>query len=325
MLGVFVLFQIFFLFALNVLDIADQARKNLRTQRDLWKNRPEDQPRKGDKDNGEAWERVINLPVVGPSIEEWVDKEKESVLNQKIDRWSRIASWWARRSGQEQGWSLFAPDTVDWTSVVRVQVRWDDDVEEVNRETKNLSVVALAGGTAANLLDQTPRDVPPPRFIPGFNEPRNIEGYFRWGGFRWRRYESKYEMAYLKHDEPEETYRARWEKRTREKVFGEEDRGEQYEIAAYLKWKFDRFRKDHPELPPPRQVILLAAAYAIPAPDKAPTPWRWRFEAQEPVVRWRPGRFEPKPENLELYQHTERRFVNKNAKPWLNPMPRSSD
>jgi hypothetical protein len=318
----FVIAQVLFLFLYNILDIAgsEEGRDYLVNQRKLWNTY-----QKGDpippgpdgksQDHGKLWGLIVRTPLVGEVFEEWVEKADGSRLEKLRER----SEWWARKSGQEQGWSLFAPNTWRFTCLVRVEARWDDDIVEVTPHTENVSVVALTGGPGAKLLNAPADNIPTSRFILGLNEPRDINRYVRIGGFRWRRYESKFETTFEK-DESE----GDWERSASRRVYGTEKRGsEKEEIIRYLRWKFDRFREENPDLRRPKQMVLWSATWSIPDPP-GPTPWAWQEEAMQPIVRWRTY-LDPRSDNLELYLHTEHRFQNKIVQPWLNRMPGSSD
>ena len=90
-------------------------------------------------------------------------------------------------------------------------------------------------------------------------EPANLERYVRLGGMRMRRYETILV--------PEETIPE-----------------SMYSVQA-------RKTGEHPETPPPSQVILLLRRYRIPAPP-GPSPWDWEFEGQFPLARWVPSKDE---------------------------------
>ena len=103
LLGVLVLWQMIFLPVYNLLDDAEAARRDLQEQR---------------RQNGCWWRVICHVPGLEPLVDEWLtrganygDKGK---LGNLIERPRRVVRWWAQATGQEQGWKLFAPDTVDF-------------------------------------------------------------------------------------------------------------------------------------------------------------------------------------------------------------------
>jgi hypothetical protein len=302
LLGLFVLAQAGFLFVYNVADYSGRARLQLENHRAAWRKREKGEqpgPREG---NPTIWTAVTNLPFrAGPLFEEWVEKGQHSRLARFKKQLDGPLDRWARLSGQEQGWSLFAPDTVDWTCLVYVELKWTEDAGPCE------SVILLSD-----------------------NHPRDIGSYFRFGHFRLRRFESKLETPLRKNspDEKEEDYLFRWQERVKEKVLGDTDRPVNKEIAIYLNWKLRKFLEKNPDMPAPAEVILHSRTWTIPPPP-GPRPWQWQEESDQPVCRWRPPLHWPNSEGLELYLHSKGEFENKNPTRWpLIPhpaKPRSSD
>src|SRR6266511_2933688 len=101
----------------------------------------------------------------------------------------------------------------------------------------------------------------------------------------------------------------------------------------------------HPDLEPPRQVILRSRCWNIPKPasgwaarslkelavdsttepkTSSPDPWEWEFERDVEWVRWRPWRTKPNDPKtaFELYQHVHKQFESKTpTRPWPNRPP----
>jgi hypothetical protein len=302
-LGLFVIGHALFLIAYNLVDMSSTALDNLKKQRRIWERNQIPGAELEREENPAIWPRVTGLPIAGRYIEEWVERDKKSGLS-KAKAWIEPRlDFFARLTGQEQGWSLFAPSVVDWTCLISLELRWDDEDEPG---------VAVPEGVPRSLL------------IPSDNHPRDINCYLRFGHFRLRRFEAKMETALRKFGDDEDTYRARWERRAREKVRGDENSsGVDDEIMIYFRWKLRKFQEDHPELPEPKQIILRSHTWTIPPPP-GPSPWEWIEESDEPICRWRPGRHIPRGENLELYLHSENRFEHKTPTRWP-PIPRPAN
>jgi hypothetical protein len=157
---------------------------------------------------------------------------------------------WADLTGQAQAWSLFAPDVTDYVPFVALELRWD------------------AGE--------------PPRRLPSLNAPADPRHFFRVGNFRLRRYESTADVSPTA-GQPFDPSGADWRMTLAWAVWNR-----QGYILTYLAWRLEAFRRAHPELPPPSQVILSVHLYRIPAPP-GPDPWDWDDLGLHPVARWRPG------------------------------------
>src|SRR5262249_20264252 len=76
---------------------------------------------------------------------------------------------------------------------------------------------------------------------------------------------------------------------------------------AYLRWYVQQFQKEHPELSPPKQAVLLIRIYRTPEPGQ---PKVWSGPVEQPLARWlldaspRPGVLP-----IEVFDPVERRFV----------------
>src|SRR5262249_48226418 len=147
----------------------------------------------------------------------------------------------------------------------------------------------------------------------------NIHRFVRFGNCRTRRAESPLETYFTRDDKPREECLAEWDETASDKV---RKRGNY--LMVFLRYKLRKFREEHPDWPPPRQVILCSRTWRIPGPNVRP--WDWVEESDEPVARWRPLRHPGGTEaDLEVYIHTEGRFENKAPLRWAPKMPESSD
>jgi hypothetical protein len=102
-LGIFVLWQLFFLFTYNFVTLGNDLRK----EEDYKKKLPRD------------WKGVIEK-----TFPDWFDKKGHfhdvcAAINGLNKRWSALG-------GQPQGWSLFAPEISKQITFVAVELRWDE-------------------------------------------------------------------------------------------------------------------------------------------------------------------------------------------------------
>jgi hypothetical protein len=233
--------QALFIVAVNVVDMQEAAQDYLRKAR---------------KTNGWLWWLVTN-PGTRDAVEEWLDPpgtktEEETQIGRFYEQLGKVTEWWGRRAGQEQGWSLFAPDVVDWTSFPLVELRWDTDE---------------APGKAV---------YPPVRLL-SENEPRDRRRFVRIGKFRLRKYESNFEMDLRPDDRDTD----------RDDQIDRKVHKNYATIRAYLRFRLRQYQRDHPDVPAPTQVILRVHTWTIPKPP-AKKPWDWQDEVETPVARWRP-------------------------------------
>jgi len=316
-LGLFILWQAIFLFGYNLLDPADTFRRWLAERRPKYEEAQRNgQPLERDL---VKYEQAIHLPLVGEYLEEWArERPEESRLGRVLRVPSDVVTWWVRRTGQEQGWGLFAPNTWTLTCFVSVELRWNDDLAPLTQTSSNLAPLALTGTAALRIRDRF-NGLPAPIRLPSLNQPKDIHRFVRFGHFRTRRTESPLETYFTRQDKPREECLAEWDEKASDKV---RDKGRY--MIVFLRYKLRTFREEHPDWPEVRQVILRSRTWRIPGPQARP--WDWIEEADEPVARWRPLRH-PRgtKDDLEVYIHTEGRFENKAPLRWAPKMPGSSD
>jgi hypothetical protein len=170
-------------------------------------------------------------------------------LSAPVSAVADVDARWSRLTGQPQHWSLFAPQVDTATTFPAVELRW-----------KNRAPVLL-------LSD---------------NEPDNALRFFRSGGFRLRCYEDELAVPQLlPPDMILDDVVDRWRADIAAAV-----RRNWRPMRAFLRWRLMTYQREHPDVPPPDEVRLLARAYRIPEPgeDLGKPP---RLE-QRPVARWRP-------------------------------------
>jgi hypothetical protein len=282
LLGAFILWQLTFLFGINFLEIINWARDEI--------------PK--DKDYAQGIERVF------PG---WPSESGH--FHDLTDLADKITRRYAQLTGQTQGWSLFAPNIGRQIVFPAVLVRWDEDPSSALALSRPLSPLAAtnpleAGSLRAAGAAVQPAPVPAaPVTILSANEPKDIHSYFRVGNFRLRRLESNLTVVLAQGDEETPAEAA---KRWRERINKLLDR-EAAPVQAYLRWRWDSYRKAHPEVPPPKQLILVMRRYAIVAPEKAPPYWEGPFTVPvarvQPQVQWAEDR-----SPLERYNPVTQRF-----------------
>ncbi len=237
-LGIFILWQIVFLFVSNFVNLGDDLRK-------------EDEYRKKLPRDMEG--------VIKRTFPDWFDKKGYfhdfcAVLFGLTKRWEAF-------SGQPQGWSLFAPGITRQITFVAVELRWDDP------EDRHEGAGHMAPYPPELLLSE---NEPPDKarfFRVGKFRLRKYESYL---DTVLRQYEAEVDEETGKVT-PKETLREaveRWPKRIRDKVDDEEDN-----IVAYLHLRCKQYLESHPGRPHPRQVILLVRRFEIPKPGEFSEDW----------------------------------------------------
>jgi hypothetical protein len=194
-----------------------------------------------------------------------------------VNRWEEI--W-----NTNQNWRLFSPGVSDWCCLLGVELRWDDE--------------APGAPPAAGAR-------PPVRLLSA-DEPDDLEHYVRVGPWRLRRFEQYLALDLrAEKDETLEEAAARWKTQIAEHVNGQWDT-----INAYLNWRWLRYKKGEPDLPQPKQIILIARTWGIPPPDEGFG--KLTGPTVVPVARWQPGEQEAGwRAAIESYDPETRRFV-----PW---------
>jgi hypothetical protein len=315
LLGAFILWQLVFLFGVNFIELIHTARDDL------------------PKDYGKAIDRVF------PG---WPSKRGH--FHDLTDMADRLTRRYAQLTGQTQGWSLFAPDVGRQCVFPAVLVRWDDDPRSAPALTRPLTPLGattpLEGAAlwAAALRSPLPRSAgesaarefatlaaanpleagvlraarsaglgvgvpPPPLTILSDNEPRDVHSYFRLGLFRLRRLEGNLviTLRVLEDETPAEAAK-RWHRRIFKLL---DDDGDV--VKAYLRWRWESYRRAHPGTPEPAQLILVMRRWAIRPPDRAPPYWDGPFTVPvarvQPRVRWQTSRLA-----LEMYNPVTGRF-----------------
>jgi hypothetical protein len=251
-LGLFILWQLFFLFWSNFLGYANSIRDDEDYQEKL----------------PQLWYDFVEHCLGWRLKEEglkWM--KKEGHLDDACKTIRGLTDRWEELTNQPQNWSLFAPQVGREVTFVAVELRWDRPAKSGKKPGGREAPVPYA-----------------PELLLSENEPADPARFFRVGRFRLRKYESNLDVILREDDdETEAETRERWRKRIRGKVEREWDT-----IPAYLKLRCRAYLAEHPDRPRPRQVILLVRQYTIPAPGEFSRDW-YRAPRSMKMARWQPG------------------------------------
>jgi hypothetical protein len=257
LLGLFIVWQLFYLLASNFMKLMDEARPEL-------------------KNNA-----VIEAVAPG-----WT--EKKGHIHDAEEVLSSVTNRWAQLTAQPQNWKLFSPNLLPHITFLGVELRWDDDLSSISVVARCLAPLMAADSWEALVAAWVnPQRIPSPIYLPSGNEPADPHCFLRIGKFRLRKYESYIDVVLARGPEDRCDPLDAWRERIERKLRREGDT-----IYAYLRWRLRRFESDHPGLPPPKQVILRVRHYCIPAPEAYPQPWQWQeiqVTPAYPIARWRPG------------------------------------
>jgi hypothetical protein len=161
----------------------------------------------------------------------------------------KVFQRWAEVTGQEQGWSLFAPGIGDQARFLHVVLHWDDGRKPV--------------------------------VLPGPTEPADLKAFFRWGHSRLRKYESYLGTSFdLGEEENQEQANTRWQKKMQREVWRQSDY-----MPGYLLFRWRIYQKEHRDCPPPAQIQVHVVNWQIPPPGT--DPWFWQKPITVPFARIR--------------------------------------
>jgi hypothetical protein len=286
-LGLFIVGQLFFLLAANLLQLTAASR------------------------------RVMDAhPALASVVSKWTDPEGH--LHDAGELFSAVTTRWSEVTGQPQNWSLFAPNVTEKIPFVAVELCWEEDPHSAASLARHLLPLTAAHSleevsvVAAPVLGKDSGDwkklstllapltaplqqeaLPPavwrndPHFsilLHSENEPKDIRHFLRVGKFRLRRFEASIDLPLTSDGKPPDEVVDGW----RESIEGKL-REDGKAIEAYLRWRLRRFQEKHPDLPTPKQVILWVRVYRVPSPDGRSEPWSWLGPEQTPLARWQPG------------------------------------
>jgi hypothetical protein len=195
-------------------------------------------------------------------------------LQTAAEKVGNVLDFWGELTGQEQGWSLFAPGFPPHTIFPAVEFRFPDGTAETLRSPFE----------PADLTDL------PARAPLVHNRMYSVEVQFSVAGW----FCTNESLA----DRPEV-----WQK-----VWPEFARDGHRHTLAWLKWRLKAFQKSHPDRGEPGEVILKFRYIPTPLPSE---PRGWAKPAFErPFARWNPAA-PPQPGVLPLegYDPVAKQFV----------------
>jgi hypothetical protein len=207
----------------------------------------------------------------------------QTVVNGVAD----LTDEWTFLTGQVQAWWLFAPDFPTQSAFPTVELRWDGSSESR-----------------------------PPVRLYSVLEPENPQSYFRPPGSRDRQFHYEMRLGLIPVVWDEELiarYPDIWRQSLQTHV-----RRQCKSMCAYLDWRVEQYRHEHPDVPAPTEVILLFRVYVTPNSDQQQIAWHGPIE--QPVARWQRCMV-PSPRYLPLqwYDPAVRQFVDlpQHAEPTL--------
>lgn len=227
---------------------------------------------------------------VGPPLEPITDGYQQRgtfTANEPVQRAAEAAGdvldFWSEVSGQEQGWSLFAPGMPPYSVFPAAEFRFADGTSDTVLSPFE-PADKLNPRLRAPLVDNRPFNVEAQLIYPvWFAPPEEVA----------KRYAPPEELAQLPdvYRELPETAR-KWRE----------------VVRAWLAWRLKEYRAAHPERGEPVAVILKHRFVPTPKPGE---PRGWSHPAVErPYARWRPA-----DDTYEAYDVPSKRFVPVGAKP----------
>jgi hypothetical protein len=213
---------------------------------------------------------------------DWLDEKGPTC--DVLEQAEQTSQRWQELTGQPQNWSLFAPEVADDIWFMGVKVHQFERNPNEDQEQKGYCFTYLSD-----------------------NEPSDPNCFFRLGHFRVRRYEMAIEVHL--YDYPNETAQEKaefWRDKIRERVRKDWDN-----MEAYLRYRLQCFKRLHPDLPEPDELILTVRHFDIPPPEQVP--FRWGEPVETPVARWRPKAHLPDDAlPVERYDPVSNRFLRVN-------------
>jgi hypothetical protein len=222
LLGLFILWQLFFLFASNYLMIALPDRSFF-----------------------SAAERAASLPEGAAPAPEGAGLRAAGVVQDATTRWAQL-------TGQGQSWWLFAGYPRE-SVFPAIELRWADGRRPVRVHS------------SLEPMDPERYWHPPGSGDRLFHYELNVSAVYRpWDSQRLQEDPDRYQRINLAR------VRDDWRP-----------------VVAYLAWRLRKYMAEHPDAPPPDEVILLARVYETPPPGDGA--WKWPIADSRPLFRWRPA------------------------------------
>jgi len=183
--------------------------------------------------------------------------EKAGAVERAARAVQEVDQRWSELTGQYQAWWLFIRARRDSTFPL-VELRWNDSGR-------------------------------PPVRLQALQEPTDPASYFRPPDADDRRfhYDGNVCLAYnpwhAKALEEQPSFDPNQYADDQLKRFRDHDRWRP--MLAYMRWRYDVWRAEHPDAPPPDEVLFFHRVYPTPAHDAA---WTRAAPEERPIARWRP-------------------------------------
>ena len=225
----------------------------------------------------------------GPDLEPMGDMYQARGTFTTVEPLQRGAEWtgdvldfWSEVTGQEQGWSLFAPGTPPYSVIPAAEFRFADGTSD----------------TVLSPFEPADRRNPRPRLPLFHNRPFNFEAQLI------------YPVWFVPPEGIAERYAAPEEVARLPEAYRDLPKGAwawRGPIRAWLAWRLKEYRAAHPNRGEPTEVILKQRYIPTPKPGE---PADWSAVEERPFVRWRPadGMFE-------TYDAIHKRFVPLGVQP----------
>jgi hypothetical protein len=226
----------------------------------------------------------------GPELEPIYDTYQAKGSFTEVEAIQRAAEWtgdvldfWSEASGQEQGWSLFAPGAPPYSVIPAVEFRFADGTSD----------------TMLSPYEPTDKLNPRIRLALVNNRPFNFEAQFIYPVW----YAPPEEIARL-HTSPEQLARLTESYRD----LPDTVRAWQKPIRVWLAWRWKDYRAAHPDRGTPTELILKHRYIPTPKPNE---PRGWTQPPHErPFARWKPA-----DGTFDAYDAVNKRFVPVEVQP----------
>jgi hypothetical protein len=211
---------------------------------------------------------------------------------------------WMQLTGQDQDWALFSSASKA-TGFPVLLLLWDDaPANGPSIPGSKLDYNAKDGFHFVTPFDP-PAVNPNVVWLPSENAPLDPNDFVKFGAFRMRRYEGEFYVdAQPYEDEPRADAEGRMTRRMKKLVADSHD-----PALRYMQSRLNKWRRQHPDQPPPKQVLLFERFYRIRGPDD---PRGWDGPFLVPQARWRPTPDEKandqKKESVEPFDYSDLRF-----------------
>lgn len=180
-------------------------------------------------------------------------------LTDAVHSFGHVCVRWGELTGQAQRWSLFTPWIPLQGAFLTVELRWDEPIAWEGEPTRIVRLDSLF----------EPERLPPTILARVADE-------------RLLNYENRLSLPAASWDEEYATAEPTiWRDEVEARI-----RLQQKSILAFLRWNLRELQRQHPDIPHPREVVLLARVYPTPPPGRELV--RWEEPTELRLARWQP-------------------------------------